>query len=424
MLSLTPVQRNLIKGSLPTLRTHGETVTRYFYASLLKAHPDLHNIFNSVNQANGRQPRALLSVILAFSEAPGHIFELVPRLERVCQKHVSLGVTPEQYDLIGEYLLKAFAAVLDGAWTPQLAAAWEKAYAMLSRMLISRESQLYREHGAWQGFRFFKIKKKVAEADDIISFHLKPADGKPLPEFYPGQYITLRVDVPSIGYLQSRQYSLSEAPRDDHYRISVKRDRGTMGGKGAESCPFNPGLVSNLLIDKFNVGDLVSVSHPAGSFGFNPRDGGSSPLVFISAGSGATPLMSIFNTVLDSGDVRPMSWIHSSPNKAPFEDHIRAAAQPRSDFAVRFFRTRPGSCPFNPDNEDQTNNMTRRSFGNRMNLENVEPEVLHLSNGATEYFISGPEDFTTTNIAFLMSKGVHRQRIQSETFTTGELEKN
>merc|ERR1712000_357721 len=83
-------QSTLIRGSLPMLRAQGETITSSFYASLLSAHPELHNIFNSANQATGRQPRALLNIILAFAAAPNHTAELIPRLERVCQKHCSL----------------------------------------------------------------------------------------------------------------------------------------------------------------------------------------------------------------------------------------------------------------------------------------------------------------------------------------------
>lgn len=413
-MSLTPDQTAIIRGSLPALRSHGETITSLFYASLLRAHPDLHNLFNSANQANGRQPRALLSIILAFAASPCHTSELVPRLERVCNKHCSLGVTPKQYDLVGEYLLQAFGEVLNRAWTPHLRVAWEKLYALMARMLIGRETQLYHEFGEWNGWRFFRIEQKISEREDFFSFYLRPSDGKPLPEFVPGQYVSVRVDVPSIGYLQSRQYSLSEAPREDYYRISVKRDRGIQAGKGIEAFHLKPGLVSNLLIDKYEVGDLISVSHPAGGFRFEAELSGTNPLVFISAGSGATPLMSILNTVLDRGDNRPLSWIHCSSRKAPFEEHIRAAARTRRNFAMRFM------CNQVADLEYRSG--TARGEGLRMDMERIERETLHLDHGAAEYYICGPEAFTQDMSKFLVGQGVNQGRVKHEWFTTGDLE--
>lgn len=407
-------QSKLVRASCPVLRAHGEHITSLFYAELLEAHPDLHNLFNSANQANGRQPRALLSVILAYAASPSHTSDLIPRLERVCNKHCSLGITADQYDLVGKYLLNAFAEVLGNEWTPALSAAWHKAYALLARMLIGRETQLYREFGDWKGWRFFRIEKKIAEADDFYSFYLRPSDGRPLPDFIPGQYVSVRIDVPSIGYLQSRQYSLSDAPKPKYYRISVKRDRGIQAGKNSETYQLTPGLVSNQLIDKFKVGDLVSVSHPAGGFHLDTDTSGSGPLIFISAGSGATPLVSILNTVVERQESRAISWIHCSARKAPFEEHVREIAAGRKSFAMRFFHSQLADVEYKRG--------TARGESLRMDLERVEREHLHLDHGAAEYYICGPEAFTQDMSHFLSMQGVDKGRIKHEWFTTGDLE--
>lgn len=415
-MSLTPQQSMLIRSSLPVLKSEGETITSLLYASLLHNHPDLHNLFNSVNQANGRQPRALLSVILAFAAAPGHTAELIPKLERVCQRHCSLGITPDQYGLVKKYLLEAFARVLGPEWTPELAAAWSKAYDLLARMLVGRETQLYREFGDWKGWRFFKIKDKVLEAEDFYSYTLKPSDGKPLPKFLPGQYVSVRVEVPKIGYLQSRQYSLSDAPREDCYRISIKRDKGIQQGKGIGSFHLKPGLVSNLLIDDYNIGDLISISHPTGGFHFNPEHSGTNPLVFISAGSGATPLLSILNTVISPPypSDRPLTWVHCSPRKAPFEDHIRSLSHVRKNFTIRLLRS--------PLVDVDYRSGTARGEGIRREMERIEREALHLDHGAAEYFLCGPEAFVGDMGRFLKRQGVDMDRVKCEWFTTGELE--
>jgi nitric oxide dioxygenase len=221
-----------------------------------------------VNQLNGRQPRALTAVILDFANNINHISELIPKLERMCHKHCSLGIKPEHYELVANYLIEAFGEVLGPVMTPECRVAWLKAYWMLAKMLIGRETQIYKEFAAekWPGWRKFKIDRKVAESDDIVSFYMKPKDGKRLPNFYPGQYISIQVHSPEVGYLQSRQYSLSEAPRHDYYRVSIKRDQGSQFRNAAAEAYFNPGVVSNILIDSMVPGDEIEMTHPAGEF--------------------------------------------------------------------------------------------------------------------------------------------------------------
>ncbi|KFH45072.1 Flavohemoprotein-like protein [Hapsidospora chrysogenum ATCC 11550] len=413
-MPLTPDQSALVRGTVSFLRTHGETIASRFYASLLRAHPDLNNLFNSANQANGRQPRALVSVILAYAASPAHTYELIPRLERVCNKHCSLGITPDQYDLVGKYLLEAFGEVLGEKWTPSLRGAWENAYKVLANMLIGREAQLYSKFGSWKGFRFFRIEQKICEADDFYSFHLSPSDRKPLPSFSPGQYVSLRIDVPSIGYLQSRQYALSECPRKDYYRISVKRDRGIQANQGIEAFHLKPGLVSNLLIDKYEVGDLVSLSHPAGGFQFDVDVCGTGPIVFISAGAGATTLLSILNNVVEREDDRPLSWIHCSSRKAPFEEHVRCLARARDNFTIRLFQSQLADLEYRCG--------SAHGEGLKMDFQKLERKTLHLDHGATEYYICGPEAFTKDMSASLLGQGVDRARVKYEWFTTGELQ--
>jgi len=80
---------------------------------------------------------------------------------------------------------------------------------------------------SWPGFRTFRVERKVAEdiAQSVCSFYLMPEDGQVLPPFLPGQFLTFRLDVPTmVGSEQiTRCYSLSDAPRPDSYRVSIKR---------------------------------------------------------------------------------------------------------------------------------------------------------------------------------------------------------
>lgn len=412
-MALTFEQSKLVRGSIPMLKEQGERITGLFYSTMITAHPELRNMFNLVNQANRRQPRALCSVILAFASNLSHTHELIPKLERVCHKHCSLGIRPEHYDIVGKYLLQAFAEVLGSGWTPQLHGAWSKAYSILARMLIGREVSLYKDFGEWQGWRSFRIHQKIAETEDIYSFYLVPSDGASLPSFIPGQYISVRIMIPGKGHLQPRQYALSETPRPDYYRISVKRDRGVQVGKGVDAFQLRPGMVSNQLIDDYAAGDTVEVTHPAGDFNFDTQVYSTMPVVLISAGSGVSPLTSILNTIVENQPDRPISWIHCSARRAPFEDHVRSIARGRPNFAMRFFRSKVAEVDYRSG--------TARGEGLRMDLERIDREQLHLDHGAAEYYISGPEAFSFDMSKFLRGQGVDPQRIRNEWFTTGEV---
>ncbi|MCZ4324687.1 nitric oxide dioxygenase, partial [Pseudomonas anguilliseptica] len=84
-------------------------------------------------------------------------------------------------------------------------------------------SEIYQEKasqaGGWQGSRPFVIKEKRVESELITSFLLAPVDGKPVLDFKPGQYLSIKLVHPELEYQEIRQYSLSDAPNGQHYRI-------------------------------------------------------------------------------------------------------------------------------------------------------------------------------------------------------------
>ncbi|KAL7785638.1 globin-like protein [Trichoderma ceciliae] len=416
-MALTPQQVKLVRDTIPALTEHGELITTTFYRNMLKAHPELNDYFNTVNQANGRQPRALTAIILSFANNINHITELIPKMERMCQKHCSLGILPEHYDIVAKYLIAAFGEVLGPAMTPAVQIAWNKAYWLLAKMLIGREAQLYHDWQHWQGWRRFRIEQKVEESDDIFSFHLAPEDGKLLPSFMPGQYVSARVRVPDKGYLQSRQYSLSERPRPDYYRITVKRDRGSHTARHPGYLAFsfgsNPGVVSNMLIDQKNVGDVLELTHPAGEFFLDTYNTSNSPLVLISAGVGVTPMVSILNSVVEHQPNRPISWVQGSRDSIPFYLHVRKVARDRPHIKTNMFKTRLAESDLAGITYDHEA---------RIDLAKVHCEDLWLRNSSTEYFICGPEQFMMEMARRLRELGVSSDRIKLELFSTGDTE--
>ncbi|CAM1504381.1 Fc.00g019720.m01.CDS01 [Cosmosporella sp. VM-42] len=415
-MALSYQQSKLIRGTIPALTDHGERITTIFYRNMLRDHPELNNYFNSVNQANGRQPRALTAVILSYAQNINHITELIPKMERMCHKHCSLGILPEHYAIVEKYLIAAFAEVLGPAMTPQVKEAWEKAYWMLAKMLIGREAQLYRDFESWQGYRKFRISKKVEESEDIFSFYLVPEDGRRLPTFMPGQYVSVRCHVAEKGYLQARQYSLSDAPRPDYYRVTIKRDQGLHMGKSGRylgGAALNPGIVSNLLIDDKEEGDTVEITHPAGEFFLDMSNTSNVPIVLISAGVGVTPMMSILNTITERMPHRPVSWIHGSRRSVPFYDHIRRIARNRPNFRTNIFKTHLAESDLAGVNYDHDY---------RVDLRKVHADDLWLSHGAAEYYICGPEQFMLEMAEYLKSRDVDSKRMHFELFSTGDME--
>jgi len=415
-MALSYKQSQIVRATIPALKDHGERITTTFYHNMLQAHPELHNIFNDVNIANARQPRALTAVILRFAADINNISELIPRLERMCNKHCSLGIKPEHYKIVGKYLIDAFSEVLGPAMTPEARLAWDKAYWVLARMLIGREDQMYRmfKKQGWEGWRKFKIAKKVRETDNVYSFYLTPKDGKALPEFLPGQYISVKMEMADQGYVQIRQYALSDAPRPDYYRITIKRDRGMQVRKAGMVMNVNPGLVSNVMLDDLQRGDELDVSHPAGEVFLDPYSGVGVPLVLISAGVGVAPMVSILNSVVENQPHRPVSFIHGSQRDMPFEDHVRRLKQARPNtVSVNIFKSRLAEAELIGVNYE---------YDARVDLAAVHADDIYLDHGAAEYYICGPEQFMVEMSDYLVMQGVSLERVKFSPFSTGELQ--
>ncbi|KAI0599572.1 globin-like protein [Biscogniauxia sp. FL1348] len=443
-MALTRAEADLVKETIPALRMHGEHISTVFYKTMLRDHPDLNNYFNSVNMHTGRQPRALTALILSFASNIVNISELTPKLERVAQKHASLNIQPDHYEIVGRYLMRAFGAVLGPAMTAEVKTAWTKAYWQMAKMLTGRESQIYRGFEGWTDWRKFVISHKKPETveGDIVSFCLKPVDGKPLPPFMPGQYITMRVRIPGMKYSQLRQYSLSDAPRPDYYRITIKKDHGAPRDFTAESKlsfhkpgdedpplssaassasdssigsvrPCRPGLVSNTLIDEFREGDTVDLTHPAGEFRLDTGDPSTSPLVLISAGVCASPLLSILTTVAERRINRPVSWIQGSRHDAPFQAHVENIARTYPNIKTKFFKSRLAD-----------NDVLSYTTNFKDDFYSLKPADLCLDGGNNhaEYYICGPEKFMIEISSFLQRQGVDPSRVRFELYSVGNFE--
>ncbi|KAH7319584.1 globin-like protein [Stachybotrys elegans] len=413
-MALTQAQVKLVKATVPILKQHGNTITTTFYRNMLNTHPELKNVFSLRSQETGAQPAALAKSVLAYASHIDDLGKLGPAVEHIAMKHVSLFIRPEQYDIVGKHLVEAFGIVLGDALTPEIVDAWVAAYGQLANIFIQREKTLYAEMGDWQDWRKFEIVKKEAETDAITSFTLKPVDGKFIPSYLPGQYVSLQVPVRELnGLHQSRQFSLSEAPiaNMNHYRVTVKKE--AMEDASIEDLAAGkvPGLISNILHNRYNVGDVVELSPPHGDFFLDAKSlPETTPIVLLSAGVGATPVMSMLQTLLNANSSRPISWLHGARDSSNvcFKKDVQEAAAKHSNVRARFFVK-------TVEEADKADHVEGRLDVARLDQE----ETLHLDDASTQYFICGPEKWMHQTKNFLLGKGVTAERTHLELFETG-----
>jgi len=416
-MSVSAEQAKVLKSTAPILAQYGNTITTTFYQNMLREHPDLNDIFSTPNQLNGHQPRALAGALYAYVTHLDDLGALSPEIELICHKHASLSIQPSQYEIVGTYLLAAMKQILGDACTPEILEAWTVGYWALANVFIKREEGLYASAGQWRTWQPFRIARKVKESSEITSFYLSPVEEsiKPLPSFSPGQYISIQTKVPELGHLQSRQYSLSDAPNPDYYRISVKREQGLdMDSHGA---PLHPGYISNILHDEKNEGDMLEVTHPFGDFFLDPQEEGAeemkTPVILISAGVGLTPMVSIVNSLVQRGSRRPISWLHAarSSRVRAFTTHVTSLAEQNSNINVQLF---------NKIVEQDEVEGKDFHFQGRMDLGKLDEERdLCLWNSSTHYYVCGPEGFMVDIEDKLKSYGVAGDRVHMERFGTG-----
>lgn len=185
---------------------------------------------------------------------------------------------------------------------------------------------------AWPGFRQMRVAQIRKESDSVNSFVLAPVDGQPLPIFQPGQFVVLRLQIDLGKPAILRSYSLSDLSATDHFRLSVKREA--------------QGIGSAFLDSRVREGDVLEVSAPRGSFTLRSGD---DPVVLISAGVGATPVMAMLHALASEKSQRQVWWIYGARNRAEhlFAEESRSLLKQlsRGRSYVVYSRPEPGDRP-------------------------------------------------------------------------------
>ncbi|MFC1228677.1 MULTISPECIES: globin domain-containing protein [Streptomyces] len=308
---LSDTSRPVIAATLPVVADHIGEIAQRFYRHMFSAHPELlDGVFNRGNQAHGHQQRALAGSVAAFATTLVETPERVPEqlLRRIAHKHASLGIRPDQYQVVHDHLMWAIGDVLGDAVTEEVAAAWDEVYWLMANALINQERGLYSARGVrpetvWRDWR---VERKIKETDDVVTFVVKRNDDRLVKTSLPGQYVTVRMRMPD-GKLQPRQYSLTRADDGEHRQFSVKRVRGEGGDPDGE--------MSALLHDSVGVGDVLTLSLPYGDV---VLDDSGRPVVFASAGIGVSPMAGMLSHLVAAGSGLSITLLHADLDEASF----------------------------------------------------------------------------------------------------------
>jgi ferredoxin-NADP reductase/MOSC domain-containing protein YiiM len=242
---------------------------------------------------------------------------------------------------------------------------------------------------AWPGFRPLTVTAVEPESQSVISLRMADPAGAALPAAGPGQFVTVRLrpqpDEPPL----LRSYSLSGPPDAGSYRISVKREQH--------------GTASQFIHDHVRPGDELAVAAPRGTFILRP---GTGPVLLISAGVGATPVLAMLHALAEEESGREVWWLHSVRNGAeePFAAEARSllARLPRSRRHVVY--SQPGA-----------DDVPGRDYQSAGRLSAAVLAGLNLPRSA-EAYICGPAGFMADVAAALATLGLDGSQVRTEIF--------
>jgi ferredoxin-NADP reductase/MOSC domain-containing protein YiiM/ferredoxin len=242
---------------------------------------------------------------------------------------------------------------------------------------------------AWPGFRRLTVAGIERESDSVISIRLEDPDGEPLPAAGPGQYLTLRLRPDAQQRSVLRNYSLSGPPGADYYRITVKREQA--------------GVASGYLHTRVAVGDQLDFAAPRGTFILDQTH---APVLLISAGIGATPVLAMLHALAKAKSDREIWWLHGarSRREQSFANETRALLASLPNVRSHIYYSRPEAHDRTGPDFDRARRLTPTV------LAELEPPR------DAEVYLCGPTPFMDEISAGLAAIGLSTARIHTEPF--------
>ena len=242
---------------------------------------------------------------------------------------------------------------------------------------------------AWPGFRQLNVTGIEQESDSVISIRLADPDGAQLPAARPGQYLTVRVRTDDEEPSVLRNYSLSGPPGDGYYRFTVKREPD--------------GRASGYLHTKLTVGDQLDIAAPRGTF---ILDGTDAPVLLISAGIGATPILAMLHALATEHSEREIWWLHGtrSHREHSFAAEARDLLASLPNVRTHVYYSRPGATDREGRDFESAGRITAPL------LAELEPPQ------NAQAYVCGPTPFMDEISAGLAAIGIDAARIHTEPF--------
>jgi len=283
-------------------------------------------------------------------------------------------------------------------------------------LLREKRKKVQNDTSAWEGFANFVVFKKIYHGEsNICSFYLKPKDERlRLVSFQPGQHLVFQLPIPGAARPVTRRYSLSDRPGRDSYRVSVK-----LHLPPADVPDAPPGVGSSYFHKQLEEGsvseykNLIQVSSPAGDFSVDPFD--SKPVVLIGGGVGVTPMLSMFNSIVELNESREVWLIYVIRNQ---QENIIFDEEMLHERTGEFLRTRGNVhlCIFytksSPDKEPGAVEGVKYFAG--------RPSVAHLKemlpSNNYRFYICGPEAMMDQFETEIEAWGVPEEDILTERF--------
>jgi ferredoxin-NADP reductase/MOSC domain-containing protein YiiM/ferredoxin len=268
---------------------------------------------------------------------------------------------------------------------PALSEGWQGSF----RDLLDQAPDGEAARPAWPGLRRLRVTALDRESENVVSVRLVPADGKPAAPAQPGQFLTVRLRPDPAAAPLLRTYSLSDLPDAKSYRISVKRE------------PH--GAASGYIHTKLRVGDVVEAGAPRGSFVLRAGD---RPVVLISAGVGATPVLAMLHVLAAERTTRPVWTLYSARNGAqhPFAEEAGALLGQLSDAHRVICYSHPAPRDRNPDDFD---------IAGRLTADVIEQAGVPVD---ADFYLCGPNAFMHDIAAALTARGAAPDRVSAEVF--------
>lgn len=274
--------------------------------------------------------------------------------------------------------------------------------------VATRSQETASSEQVWKDWRIFVVARKVKESEEITSFYLKPQDQGSLPDFKPGQFLTIKLDIPDQARPVIRTYSLSDyEPGSGYYRLSIKKEGAPKG------LDVPPGVGSSFMHDQIQEGSVIPAKPPNGKFFLDINS--STPAVLISNGVGITPMIAMAKAVIKVSGERHVWFLHGARNG---EYHAFGEAMvdlerqhPNLHVHYKYSRPRP---------EDEGNFHSQGYVDKDLIATQILPQIQEIyGKSDAEYFLCGSPKFMDSLRSGLSELGVAEDKVFFESFSKG-----